>query len=120
MTDEAKRVVQALLESAAMEEVRGYLERGRRFETMSIDDLNNAWARSYETVVGRDDRTQAMDLDDFGAEIRLRGLETPAHLVDDGAMEAAMQRIRDMPDNGREAAKDAIREFLDELDKPKN
>jgi hypothetical protein len=119
MKDRIGAVTQAFMDHQAMEETKSYLERGRRFEGLSVEDLNRGWAAAFTAVCADGDRRRATDLDDFGAELGLRKLEKPDHLVRD-AMKIVQQRIRDARPEMFEAVKEAIGKFMDEMDKPKN
>src|SRR6478609_1749091 len=119
MTDDADGFAKAFVVHNEMEQTRAYLERGRRFEHMPVEALNEGWAAAFKLVLLPKDQRRPSDQHDFGAELRLRGLEIPYHLVQD-AMNELRQRIRD----NREAARDSLLEdlgrFLDEMDNPKN
>jgi hypothetical protein len=121
MTDNVGDFTHAFLDNVAMEEARAYMERGRRFREMPIEELNQAWADAFDLVCGLGERTRIEDLSDLGAELSLRGLEKPAHLVQD-AMKRAQARVAGFPDNpaGLNALRDDIGRFLAEMKKPKN
>ena len=54
-------------------ETRSYLERGRRFERLTMDDLNVLWRVAFEDVT-RGDRKRLRDFYELGAEVKLRNL----------------------------------------------
>ena len=60
------------------------------------------------------------DLEDFGAELGLRNLETPDHLVDRDAMKIAQERVRNSRLEAFGPLMEAVGKFRDEMDKPKN
>ena len=64
-----------------LEQTRDYLTRGRRFERLRLDRLNEEWAKAFRQFVTQRIETYLRDLDDSGAELRLRGEEFPTHLV---------------------------------------
>ena len=53
MNDTIDAIAQAFLDHQAMEETRSYLERGRRFERLSVEDLNKGWAVAFTAVSPR-------------------------------------------------------------------
>jgi len=116
---EANKIVQALLAHNQMEEVAAYLRRGRPFKEASEADLNRAWAAAFELSLGHGERQYRQQLDDLGAELQLRGIEPPVHLVEK-TMEKIQQRIRDMPPDARDAARDAIGYFIEKMNEPKH
>ncbi|HEX4712888.1 hypothetical protein [Phenylobacterium sp.] len=80
MNDFIEKAVAAFLEDQEMKESAAYLSRGRRFETLTADQLREQWAagyRAFATDAGRGDQ----EFDDLRAELRLRGLDQPLDLV---------------------------------------
>jgi hypothetical protein len=63
------------------EQTTDYLIRGRRFEKLRIDRLNHEWAKAFRLFVWRRSGPHVRDMDDAGAELRLRGAGFPTHLV---------------------------------------
>ena len=41
-----------------MEETRSYLGRGRRFERLSVEDLNKGWAAAFTSVCADGDQSR--------------------------------------------------------------
>ena len=119
MTDDADQFAKAFVVHNEMEQTRAYLERGRRFEHMPVEALNEGWAAAFKRVLLPKDQRRPGDQHDFGAELRLRGLEIPYHLVQD-AMNELQRRIRDNPEAARDSLLEDLGRFLDEMDKPKN
>lgn len=119
MKDEANKIVRAMLAHNQMEEVAAYLRRGRRFQTMPEADLNQAWAAAFEVALGLGVPERQQDLDDLGAELNLRNLEPPGHLVKE-TMDKLSKRVSDMSPEAREAAKKSIGEFMLKMEEPKN
>src|SRR5476649_706633 len=72
---------EAWLQNELLEQTRDYLTRGRRFESLRIDQLNEEWAKAFRQFVRQQIGPHARDMDDAGAELRLRGEEFPTHLV---------------------------------------
>lgn len=119
MAKDTEALVTAFLDHLAMEEVRVYLERGRRFSAVPDEDLNKAWVVVFE-LCANGDQSNAAELDDLGAELELRGLSKPDHLVSRQAMDAVQRRLRELPRELRQAAMSKISQFLEDIDKPKN
>jgi hypothetical protein len=116
--DDPKKMARAVVASNQMEQTKSYLERGRRFEHMPVETLNANWADTFNLLCLPRDQRRPTDLNDYGAELRLRGLETPDHLVQD-VMKQIQRRIIENP-----AACDSLLEdlgrFVDDIDKPKH
>ena len=119
MTTDNDSFVQALLDSRKMAQVSAYLSRGRRFEDGPDDDIRQAWVIAFEHVVGRGDTDRRADLDDLFAEMHLRHLEVPSHLVKE-TMERMAEHMRQRPDAAKEAAREVIGRFVGSLRTPKN
>jgi hypothetical protein len=120
MNDTIDAIAQAFMDHQAMEETRSYLARGRRFERLSVEDLNKGWAAAFTSVCADDDQSRVTDLDDFGAELGLRQLEKPDHLVHPDAMRIAQERVRNARLEAYGPLMEAVGKFRDEMDKPKN
>jgi hypothetical protein len=120
MKDRIDAIVQAFLDHQAMEETKSYLERGRRFESLADDDLGKRWAAAFTAVCAHGDETREADLDDLGAELGLRNLERPAHLVHPRAMKAAQARVENSQHEAIGPVTEAIGRFMASMDEPKN
>src|SRR5579862_9809712 len=85
----------AWLQNELLEQTRDYLTRGRRFERLRINQLNEEWARAFRQFVRWQNGPYVRDMDDAGAELRLRGEEFPTHLVTSEVekLRTAIQRI---------------------------
>jgi hypothetical protein len=119
MTDEGEAIAKAYLKHRAMERTRSYLERGRRFEGLAEGKLNEGWASSFIALCADDDQTRATDLHDLSAEIGLRGLEEPVHLVKH-AMDRVVEHATRVAEEDRERIESQISAFVDEWKAPKN
>ncbi|MGH7241141.1 MAG: hypothetical protein ACREGB_02475 [Candidatus Saccharimonadales bacterium] len=86
---------EAWLQNELFEQTKDYLTRGRRFEMLGIDQLNDEWAKAFRLFVSRKIGLRGRDLDDAGAELRLRGAEFPTKLVTSEIerLRAAIQHI---------------------------
>jgi hypothetical protein len=69
------------LQNELFEQTRSYLTRGRRFERLRINQLNEEWAKAFRQFVRWRVGSHVRDMDDAGAELRLRGDEFPNYLV---------------------------------------
>jgi hypothetical protein len=120
MNDRIDTILQAFLDHQAMEETKSYLERGRRFEDLTVDDLSKGWAAAFTAVCADGDEGGQTDLDDLGAELGLRNLERPEHLVHPRAMTAALERVRNSQHEAFGPVTEAIGRFMERMDEPKN
>lgn len=120
MKDRIDALLQAFMDHQAMEETRDYLERGRRFGGLTDDDLSTGWAAAFTAVCADGDGRRETDLDDFGAELGLRKLERPEHLVPPRAMKAAQERVRNSRHESFGPVTEAIGRFMEKMDEPKN
>ena len=103
-----------------LEQTRDYLTRGRRFERLRIDQLNEEWAKAFRQFVRRQIGPYVRDMDDAGAELRLRGEEFPTHLVtaEVELLRAAIQRVGPISPSAEFDRK--IDEFIRDMNKPKH
>jgi hypothetical protein len=69
------------IQNELFEQTSNYLTRGRRFERLRIDQLNEEWAKAFRQFVRWRVGPHVRDMDDAGAELRLRGNEFPTYLV---------------------------------------
>ena len=108
------------LQNELLEQTRDYLTRGRRFERLGINQLNEEWARAFRQFVRWQIGPYVRDMDDAGAELRLRGEEFPTHLVTSEVekLRTAIQRVGPIsPSAGFNRKFD---EFIRDLSKPKH
>jgi hypothetical protein len=86
---------EAWVQNQLFEQTSDYVTRGRRFEGLGIDQLNEEWAKAFCQFVTVHAGLHLRDMDDAGAELRLRGAEFPVHLVSSEAeqLRAAIRRI---------------------------
>lgn len=111
MPDESyiERVVTAFLENEDMNATEGYLARGRRFASLTVDHLREEWAEAYRQTFAVGGSSDAETFDDLRAELRLRRLEEPMELVE---AESAAMRERIAADYAR--AKAEGRDLVDD------
>jgi hypothetical protein len=108
------------LQNELLEQTRNYLTRGRRFERLRLDQLNKVWAKAFRQFVRRQIGPYVRDMDDAGAELRLRGEEFPTHLVtaEVEQLRAAIQRVGPISPSAEFDRK--IDEFIRDMNKPKH
>jgi hypothetical protein len=112
---------EAWIQNELLEQTRDYLTRGRRFERLRLDPLNEIWAKAFRQFVRRQIGPHLRDMDDAGAELRFRGEEFPTYLVTSEVeqLRAAMQRIG--PTSSPSAEFDRkINKFIRDMNKPKH
>ena len=119
MADDIDPMAKAFLDSQEMEETRAYLERGREFKGAPVEGINEAWALAFKLVYEHGETSHRAQLDDLAAELRLRGVEPPGHLVQD-TIRALQERLRNTAETARDTLLENVRRFLDQLEKPKN
>jgi hypothetical protein len=104
----------AFLASELMDETRDYLARGRRFETLSSDQLNDEWERAFRSWFSR--RDDPREMNDCDAELRLRNVEPPYERVERELKQMHKEIMNEEPHNTAVRAK--IAKFLDSKDNP--
>ena len=106
------------LQNELFEQTRDYLARGRRFERLRVDQLNEEWAKAFQQFVKRSIGPYVRDMDDAGAELRIRGAEFPTHLVTSEVeqLRAAVRRICSITPTAEFDRK--IEDFASDLHKP--
>jgi hypothetical protein len=80
---EENELAEEFLQHELMNETRTYIERGRRLQTLSNDEIVNTWVATFGRWFGEKTAGNSQDMDDAAAEIRLRGLEMPYQKIED-------------------------------------
>jgi hypothetical protein len=111
--------IKAYGQHRTMEHTRSYLDRGRSFQNLAEDKLNEEWAAAFIALCADGDQTRARLAHDLNAEIGLRKLKEPMHLVSH-AMDRIRQNIRRIAEEDLERIEGQIGAFLGDLEKPKN
>lgn len=108
-------IADAMIASDLMEQTKNYLERGRKFESLTVDQLKDKWVMDFKMWRNTGN---SKEMDDTYAELRLRDIEAPFERVQ--AERAAMidEIKQDRPDNPGILAK--IEKFLEAFKKPRN
>jgi hypothetical protein len=109
------------LASELARETQSYLERGRRLQGLTEDQLASKWVANFRSWRASrsdtDDPGNSAEMEDTAAELRLRKLERPYDQVQ-GEVKAMIQEIEriglDQP-----AVSPKVRQFLDDLSKQK-
>ncbi|MEA2949675.1 MAG: hypothetical protein QOI40_5005 [Alphaproteobacteria bacterium] len=110
--DDHKDMADSFLQSEAMEEMRDYLARGRRFSEVSSDELPVRWVGAFKAWFAARDPAHQKEMDDFSAEMRLRDLPIPADQIVP-EMAAMAEEIRQaapnsLSDEGRQRISDYL------------
>jgi len=72
-----RAMLQAMIESAAMDETLDYLRRGRAHGDMTDEALRDEWARAFKHWFAWRSRSGRRQTDDLSAELRLRKIDAP-------------------------------------------
>ena len=120
LAEQFEALPEAWLQNELLEQTRDYVTRGRRFERLRIDQLNEEWAKAFRQFVRRQIGPYVRDMDDAGAELRLRGEEFPTHLVTSEVeqLRAIVQRVGPISPSAEFDRK--IDEFIKDMNKPKH
>ncbi len=108
------------IQNELLEQTRDYLTRGRRFERLRLDRLDQEWARAFRQFVRQRIGPHLRDLDDAGAELRLRSEEFPTHLVTSEVeqLRTSVQRVG--PVSPSTELLQRIDEFIKDMNGPKH
>ena len=116
---EAEEMAKAYIASRTMEHTRSYLERGRQYQALDLDELQAKWVVAGEAFLGRDDQSRVREFKDLNAEYRLRKLDLPSHLLQP-SIDASVARIKAYSTADLNHFHERLERFVDDLDKPKN
>ena len=108
------------IQNELLEQTRDYLTRSRRFEMLRLDQLNEEWAKAFRQFVVQQIGPHLRDLDDAGAELRLRGEVFPTHLVarEVEQLRTSVKRVGSVSPSAEFVRK--INEFIRDAIKPKH
>lgn len=118
MSDHSDDIARAAIADDEMQDTRSYLVRGRAFASLSVEDLNQMWAAAF-TAIALGDDAKLTEYSDLAAELRLRSLPLPEHLVQ-GAMPALQKRISESTPEHLEAVRTHVAHLRERWGKPKN
>ncbi len=113
-------LAEAYVQHVLMNETKDYLERGRRFAQLRIDQVNEALATAFKIYFATRLRRSALSMDDLGAELRLRGRDPPFDAVQSEIADLRVELEQVNPDELRPELDRQIDEFLNALRKPPN
>ena len=110
-----EQVALDMLASDLMDQTQRYLECGRKFENLPLDQLKDKWVMAFKAWRKTGN---SKEMDDAYAELRLRNTELPVERVPDEI--AAMQgEIREAgPDDPGVWA--AVERFFEQFKRPRN
>ena len=89
----ADTLVSTFLADVEMEQTQAYLTRGRAYAELPNAALRKQWAKAYEAFFVAEEASAQTELHDTDAEIRLRGLKPPVHLIR-SALKVVNSRIK--------------------------
>jgi hypothetical protein len=120
LAEQYEALPELCLQNKLLEPTRDYLTRGRRFERPRLDRLNEDWAKAFRQSVRRRIGRHLRDMDNAGAELRLRGEEFPTYLIalEVEQLRAAVQRVGPISPSVEFDRK--IDEFIRDRNKPKH
>jgi hypothetical protein len=79
--DRAAAMVDTFLEHRRMEQIKDYLDRGRRFAALDVRQLSEDWIIAVRSWLSCKDRECEQMMDDLTAELQLRRSEPPYDAV---------------------------------------
>jgi hypothetical protein len=112
-----RRNVEAMIQADQMDQLKSYLERGRRFEALDVEELGKRSLEAQEVAYADGDDSRMQEAQDLEAEFRARKLEPPLppqEVVE--RMVRRIERLNEQPE-ARENVRRAARVFLDSLDR---
>jgi len=111
-------LLRAMMDSAAMDETRDYLTRGRAHAHVPEDALKDNWVKAFKTWFLSRDKLAQRDADDLTAELRLRRLEPPYERIAAESEVMADEIRREGPHSS--GVRDKIEKFRGDLRERKN
>lgn len=120
LVERSEALPEVWLQNELLEQTRDYLTRGRRFERLILDRLNEEWAQALRQFVIQRIGPHLRDMDDAGAELRLRGEGFPTHLVmpEVEQLRTAVQYVGPVSPSAEFIRK--IDAFIKDMNKPKH
>ncbi len=112
-----RAVALSFLEHELMNEAAAYVSRGRAYKDLPTDQVEVWWIEAFRRWVGGESASQEMD--DFAAELRLRGVETPPYDCVGPEIEMLMRKIAEAgPPSGEGPLGAKIDAFLKARNEP--
>lgn len=115
LPDPVDQLVETVIAHEQMQEMQTYLVRGRPHAALTVEALREAWVSAVTAVAFGDD-DQLDNWADLGAELELRALARPDHLVPAEAMAALQARIAQSTPEHFEAVEKHVRRVRRHLD----
>jgi hypothetical protein len=117
---EDRALTDEFLVHVLMRETADYVQRGRRFLSLPLSELNERWIAAFRDVIINNLRERIIDMDDLAAELRLRELDPPYDRVAEERAKMVAELYKLGPDSATPNMMNAIDEFLIARSKPKN
>lgn len=108
------QLVEAVLAYDRIQKTRDYVARGRRFSPLTAEALGQAWVSAVTAVAFGDD-DWVDEWSDLGAELDLRGLARPEHLIPAQVMAALRDRVAQSTPEHFEAVAKHVRRVRQDL-----
>ena len=97
MADEAAReLLEPLMLHYEVCKTYWYVTSGRRYADLAEEVLNGCWVSAWRDLHLRLKRSTCVEYAYLSAELRLRGLARPDHLITDDDREGAMMRLAEV------------------------
>jgi hypothetical protein len=74
---EDRALLDEFLAHELMNETADYMRRGRRFLSLPLSELDDRWILAFRDAISNGMVDRIVDMDDFAAELRLRGIDPP-------------------------------------------
>ena len=116
-------LLDAFLAHEDMEHTKRYLDDGRRHGGLTVGQLEAAWLQAWRGFFLHDSAAACDALYDYAAELRLRDLPLPDHLVSPAERRRAMARAQDAVDADtviQERLREDLELFRSQLARPKH
>ena len=114
-------LAEEFLQHELVNEARGYIERGRRLQALSDDEIIDTWVATFERWFDEKTNANSRDMDDAAAEVRLRGLEMPYDRIENKTRVIQADLAGLDPKNPLPPQIDRkISDFIEARSKPKN
>lgn len=112
--DQIEDIVSSILAETAMEEMRDYLTRGRRFRDADTDTLKQHWVAAFKSWANDLSNRQAVGVvKDSAVELQLRQIEPPYEAVRAETERLAAQvELRERDPEGWDNLQQAIKDIL--------
>jgi hypothetical protein len=118
MTDDTDPLLESFMHHELMEETTGYLQRGRAHRMLETAEVEDRWVEAFKAWAAGGYKGGARDMDDCGAELRLRGLDPPYERVSAEIAEVG-RKLQDLgPLEDDDPLRQRLRAYLNARDDP--